>query len=52
MTKHNEVYERAYKYCEVCEKKTAHIIEATVSVCSKCNETTDSDAEDLFGAIE
>lgn len=44
-------YERFIRKCNCCNKKTIHVLEATVTVCVECNETTQDDS-DLFGNEE
>jgi len=47
----NRVYHRVSKWCDQCDKQTVQVVEATVSTCTKCHVSNDSDAEELF-AVE
>lgn len=32
-------YERDWKYCDVCQEKTSHVVEAGIQTCEKCGNT-------------
>ena len=48
MKKKDQAFERARKYCEICDKITSQVIEALVSTCERCNTVFDDDGDDLM----
>lgn len=45
----NRTYEHVWKGCSICEEETDHIVEASVTTCTKCNLTRDDDADEILG---
>ena len=52
MKEQGGAYDKVWKRCDCCNHKSIHLVEATISTCTECNQTTDSDADALLGEIE